>query len=159
MKDGDDVKKRINNLLVQISEAGRILDNNKDPKGTLRLFIAPEWYFRPSKRSAIAYQLKDMKLIVKTIVDLSHQLPTTLILPGTVYWGQKERGETRVFNCAPAVFNGKLLSLHHKLDNADTFSSRKEEVWGLRSAGKLDRKLGMPTRIAYKFGGRTSGNT
>lgn len=156
LQDGDDPLQRLSRLVDKIKEANNLLNQHfsGDPTGTLKLFMAPEWFFRKEKSP---YTLAETKSLLNQLIVESGKPPldSWLIVPGTIYWGEKISGNKwRVFNAAIATGNGKLLSLIHKQHEADIAKERaKFEQWGtendlgkaIQASVKILQELGVDT--------------
>lgn len=140
------------------SQFDEVLNNKRwrifDPDKILKAFLAPEWFFRAQKD---AFTQDEMAEIVESLKRLSvtPAYDGWLISPGTIYWGIQDSSQGNkvvVFNCAPIVFGGKLLSFHCKNGQDDHLSFN--EVWGESNkvstaaardgrqyCGKLDNKV------------------
>jgi hypothetical protein len=83
------------------------------------------------------------------VLSLSH--PELLLAPGTIFWGILDHAEWLIFNCAPILYGGVLLTFHCKSGEDDHLSY--DEVWAASdsksesakseraSCRKLDKKL------------------
>jgi hypothetical protein len=90
------VADRIANIRAQIQEAEDALAASPvhtTPDDEVRIFIAPEWYFRKSNRAVVAtnagvpsYTHAEFLAIVRDLKALSLLFPHWLIIPGTIYW-------------------------------------------------------------------------
>lgn len=115
--------------------------------GLLSAFFGPEWYFR---RQTSPFSKQEMTEIVDDLKELSAANPTLLLAPGTIFWGIQDGKEWLIFNCAPILFGGRLLTFHCKSGEDDHLSY--DEVWAANdksepakneraSCRKLDKKL------------------
>ncbi len=138
--DKDKIDARRQNLVDKIVQAATILKSTfpDDPPDTLAIFMAPEWYFRPK---TYAYTREEMLETVQDLIEKSAvgSLRNMLIIPGTIFWGEviskggiRSPKVMRVYNCAPVIKGGRILSLVHKLNEADIVD-KKREVWGIQS--------------------------
>lgn len=90
------VDDRINDIEAQIREAESALAAepvHTTPDAEIRIFVAPEWYFRKSNNSnkdtnagTPSYDHAEFLDIVKKCKALSAKFPEWLIVPGTIYW-------------------------------------------------------------------------
>ncbi|MCB9284637.1 MAG: hypothetical protein H6563_11225 [Lewinellaceae bacterium] len=110
LNDQGDILKRLEYLINQIKKAET---NLKDDPKVLRLFVAPEWFFRRKDRP---YYLKEATTMLDELLkeSLSPPLNSWMIVPGTILWGDKTGEKWTIYNVAPVVCDGKLLSLVHK---------------------------------------------
>jgi hypothetical protein len=53
----------------------------------LRIFIAPEWYFRRGSANGGHYTHAEMRTIVEELKGVSAEFPRWLIVPGTIFFG------------------------------------------------------------------------
>jgi hypothetical protein len=126
-----DITQRLNYLISLIKRANGEL--GMDGPEVLKLFIAPEWFFR---RKGDPYSLKkEVKPMLQSLLKQSTTpaLKSWLILPGSIVWGKKTGEKWTIYNLAPAVHNGQLLSLVHKSDEGmDIPRGQKNRYsWGI----------------------------
>ncbi len=108
----------------------------------LHIFLAPEWYFRSSAK---IYTAEDREAIIAGLREQSAaQYPNWLIIPGTIFWGEKKGfvgGTFYVYNCAPVIYGGECLLTLYKSFEADAIDS-DTQLWGMDESKKkkaLDR--------------------
>jgi len=79
-----------------------------------------------------------MLTIVEGVKKLSReQYQGWLLAPGTIYWGVQQGDKWVIFNCAPIVRNGNMLSFHCKKYQDDHLSGI--ELWGQSDQGDVSR--------------------
>lgn len=129
-QDGGDISKRLDHLINTIKRANGILGQVETD--TIRLFVAPEWFFR---RMDSPYSLSETTKMLTSLIKQSSSPPLSswIIAPGTVLWGKKNGEKWTVYNMAPVVFNGQLLSVVHKRDEGFDIpdGQRNTYQWGI----------------------------
>ncbi|NEP55876.1 MAG: hypothetical protein F6K31_02485 [Symploca sp. SIO2G7] len=109
--DGDvlllnqDAKTRIQRLMDVMYEARCWLtfDPADDNQSTLKIFMAPEFYFRPNNQE-LSYDQKVYKAIKDVLRNtIGNKFPDWLVIPGTIMCNRKER---------PDVFFNTSLYIH-----------------------------------------------
>jgi hypothetical protein len=153
LRDGDKPLLRTQWLVSKLNAANTHLETNNDPAPN-RLFLAPEWYFRPAKG---AYTRNDMSQIVNALLTASIDAKKFLIIPGSIYWGEKVGKTTMIYNTTPVVWNGTLLAVITKQNEADIDAERKadgSETWGIgHQNGKTQDQI--TSELRQLFGGST----
>jgi len=116
--------------------------------GSLNVFSAPEWFFR---KQSEAFSKDEMAAIIAQLKRMSKSYPGLLLAPGSIFWGvQDKNGKWIIFNCAPVLMNGRVVTFHCKSGEDDHLSY--DEVWGpsqntplanneRASTRKLDKKI------------------
>jgi hypothetical protein len=82
-----DAKVRIQRLIGVMLKAADYLSTTDNSK-TLKVFVAPEFYFRPPT-SGVAYSMDEyrrIKNVLRSTVDNYRTLINWLIVPGTIMW-------------------------------------------------------------------------
>jgi hypothetical protein len=85
---GDDARTRIERLVGLMIEAHTYLTRTGDDENTLKIFMAPEFYFRP-KNDKLAYtyeQYQSIKKILRETILGDARFNNWLVIPGTVIW-------------------------------------------------------------------------
>jgi hypothetical protein len=84
----DDAKARIKRLIGLMTEALGHVATMGDDDSTLKIFIAPEFYFRPNN-DELAYNYPEYKAIKKILRDTileDSRFDHWLVIPGTIIW-------------------------------------------------------------------------
>jgi len=101
----------------------------------LRVFLAPEWYFRLSDRPLT--QIEQLE-ILDALDKLSKNFSKWLIIPGSIFWTptlEKEK-MLEVFNTAP-IYKDGVLQVNTKHNQNDALD-KKREIWGMDQVSEED---------------------
>lgn len=150
LNDQGDISKRLDYLIKMINEAN--LELGAFPSNTIRLFVAPEWYFRRKDRP---YTLQEVTTMLQLLLEKSRSLKSWLIAPGTVFWGEQAGDNWTVYNMAPVVFEGSLLSVIHKQYEADISNDpeqKRTQTWGIPESNGLPATVRASNKVIQALG-------
>jgi len=174
-KLGADAKSRLNWIRGAVDEALSSEHVKNDDVETLKLFVAPEFFFRPdltanqleaqkNKAPGVpnrAYSFADTQAIEFFLERLfrSDKLKDWLIIPGTVLGymeaGNKARTPNRAYvikGGPPAKDKTAILSRHAKINTPDTDGIPKLKIWPVMPANAPKQKTALAEYQASTLG-------
>jgi predicted amidohydrolase len=80
---------RIDLLTEKVKAALRVLDAHPDGPDTLRLFLAPEWFFT-GKEGDKPYTVQQVHEIIAELEAFSEVHPDIVLVPGSIRWARPE---------------------------------------------------------------------
>jgi hypothetical protein len=111
----------------------------------LKLFVAPEWYFRPPGR---AYTTAERAAVITGLEAISRSYPDWLLVPGSIYWSPDPPANAiiRVWNQAPVLYAGELLLTRTKRNEHDIpVPMQNRETWGMNNPAALPGAIAAPS--------------
>ncbi len=90
-----------------------------DSDDILRIFMAPEWYFKKHPY----HSENERDGILAQVCARSTEYPNWLIIPGSVYWGRREGGVDKIWNTTYAISNGHVRHKYHKQHNGGDYTA------------------------------------
>lgn len=99
----------------------------------LRVFMAPEWFFRPHARP---YTAAERKRVRAKLARIARNFPGWVIVPGTIYWSPTDPATAplKVFNECPIYVFGEHTQTLTKVNEHDLTVAAKataSEMWGM----------------------------
>lgn len=85
---GDDAQRRIERLIGAMLVAANKLQSSKDNNQTLKIFMVPEFYFRPANEE-VSYtyaQYQAIKNVLRETIKGDDRFKHWLVIPGTIMW-------------------------------------------------------------------------
>jgi hypothetical protein len=140
-----DAKVRIQRLIGVMLKAANYLSATDNSK-TLKVFVAPEFYFRPPT-SGVAYSMDEyrrIKNVLRSTVDNYRALINWLIVPGTIMWVM-DKGDAKKSKRAIDPKSTKVIYFNTSLyikRYSNPFKSAQSKVIEKYEASSID---GLPT--------------
>lgn len=155
---------RLKLLEEQLDQAMKIAED--DGPDTLRIFMAPEWFFATSDTTQ--YNGSDVGKVIKGLEKMSAKFPDLLLVPGSIKWspgkqdiptGKKDEvvNHDLIHNTQPVLKNGKLIHAYHKQHNGGDAPTKQAMPLDVESSQPL-KDYRQDTSTPVKRGkGATSG--
>ena len=124
----DDAKQRVACFYLAMNKAANALTALADDRFTLKVFVAPEFYFRPTSAEGTngpSYSYEQYKEIKAALISLSNdaKFKNWLIIPGTIMWtGTGTMGkrpptiDNIYFNTCPYIKVGTFNTQSHVIE-------------------------------------------
>lgn len=166
---GNDAKIRVERFIQVMFEAKRQLDNlGGDNAQTLKIFMAPEFYFRPNNND-VAYSTQQYRAIKDVLrKTIQESFSNWLVIPGTIMWKWNQDTPKRpnlllnnvYFNTSLYIYKQLLKQSSSKviekafasdINGIPTGQHGNLNNWGISTDQCWDKYHTLPKRKKHEF--------
>lgn len=144
---GIDAKPRVERLIGAMIEAKREIKKSGDNNSTLKIFMAPEFYFRPDN-DLVSYtykQFKGIREVLQQTISKDSTFYDWLVVPGTIMWYQDKTIKKRKITGGESVYFNSAIYIQTADSSTASFFSKKAGPSHRIEKTKASKVDGIPT--------------